>query len=360
MRRTLGTLAALLLAVGLVPGSTSSSVGAEPGSDPARTRWKPVPVDTDQQLRGLDAVSGRVAWVGGSEGGVWRTTDAGATWQDVSPPGADGLLFRDIEAADARTALAMTIGEGRDSRIYRTDDAGRTWTRTFVNRDPRAFYDCLAMWPGDRRGLAMSDPVNGRFRILSTTDGGRSWRVLPRAGMPRAEGEFGFAASGTCLVTAGRHRAYLASGGARARVFATRDDGRTWRATDSTLPASEAGGVFSLAFRGRGVGVAVGGDFELEDDGVDRAALTRDGGRTWTNAGDLSGYRSGVDFWRSWVVAVGPGGVDVSRDRGRTWKPFRAGPAGGYDSVQCVPAACWASGPAGQVARLVVRTGQPA
>ncbi len=68
------------------------------------------------------------------------------------------------------------------------------------------FYD-------GRHGLAVSDPVNGRFRIIATSDGGRSWRVRPATGMPAAlPGEAGFAASGTCLVTAG-HEAYLASGG---------------------------------------------------------------------------------------------------------------------------------------------------
>ena len=38
----------------------------------------------------------------------------------------------------------------------------------FVNDDPNAFYDCMAFF--DRhRGLALSDPVQGRFRILATS-----------------------------------------------------------------------------------------------------------------------------------------------------------------------------------------------
>ncbi len=351
MRKILGT--AVVLASALASLAATAAAPSPAGAERPQWRWQDRSVDTDQQLRALDAVDDRTAWVGGSEGGVWRTTDGGRTWRDVSPPAADGLLFRDIEAADARTALAMTIGEGRASRIYRTTDAGRTWKRVFVNRDPAAFYDCMAMWPGDRRGLAMSDPVNGRFRIISTRDGGRTWRQLPARGMPSAEGEFGFAASGTCLVTAGRKQAYLASGGSAARVFFTRDRGRHWKAVDSTLPASEAGGVFSLSFRTPRIGIAVGGDFEAEDDGVDRAATTRDAGRRWRNADDLGGYRSGVDFWRARsAVAVGPSGTDISRDNGRTWTTFSSQ---GFDSVQCVVGTCWASGAEGVVARLVRR-----
>jgi photosystem II stability/assembly factor-like uncharacterized protein len=70
-------------------------------------QWVPVPTGSDQQYRGLDAVSARVAWVGGSAGEVLRTTDGGATWQDVSPPGSAGLLFRDVEAQRADRASVL-------------------------------------------------------------------------------------------------------------------------------------------------------------------------------------------------------------------------------------------------------------
>jgi photosystem II stability/assembly factor-like uncharacterized protein len=294
-------------------------------------------------------VNGRVAWVGGSDGGVWRTTNGGDSWRDVSPRGTKGLLFRDVEARNRRVALAMTIGEGRDSRIYRTTNGGRTWTKAFVNRDPAAFYDCLAMYGDGRHGLAVSDPVDGKFRIIATRNGGASWRVVSPKGMPAAvDGEFAFAASGTCLVTAGR-RAYLASGGGASRIFVSRDRGRHWTVRDSTIPASAAGGVFSLAFDGRR-GIAVGGDFEQEDVGTDASAHSRDAGRTWTNGGDLGGYRSGVSWLRPGVaIAVGPSGSDVSRDRGRTWRTFSTLD---LDAVQCVDNTCWGSGPDGGVVIL--------
>ena len=102
-------------------------------------------------------------------------------------PGAAELEFRDIEAFDARRAVVLAIGEGEASRVFRTDDGGATWTESFRNTDPRAFYDCLTFF--DRRhGLAMSDPVDGKFRILSTSDGGRSWKVLPSDGHARGAG----------------------------------------------------------------------------------------------------------------------------------------------------------------------------
>ena len=80
--------------------------------------------------------------------------------------------------------MVLAIGPGDASRIYRTTDGGATWDAAFVNDDPAAFYDCMAFFPGGRRGLAMSDPVDGKFRILATDDFGRSWSVLPNDRMP--------------------------------------------------------------------------------------------------------------------------------------------------------------------------------
>ena len=317
-------------------------------------RWVPVPTGSDQQYRGLDGVDKRVAWVGGSAGEVLRTTDGGRTWQDVSPPGSEGLLFRDVEAQDARRASVMSIGVGEESRIYTTTDGGSSWRLAFVNEDPDAFYDCMDFFAGGRRGLAMSDPVDGKFVIAATDDFGESWHVLPADGMPpAAAGEFGFAASGTCLVTSGGRDAWFGTGGGASRVFHSRDRGLTWTVTDAPIPAADAGGVFSLAFRNPRQGAMVGGDFLAPEDGEDASGFTRDGGATWEPGGDLSGYRSGVD-WVSGapatLIAVGPTGSDVSYDGGRSWTAFDTAP---YDAVDCVPGGtCWASGPRGAVARL--------
>jgi photosystem II stability/assembly factor-like uncharacterized protein len=350
----LGLMTALVLAAPLAATIPSASSAAADAHERARPKlhWRHVDVETDQQFRGLAAVNKRVAWVGGSDGGVWRTTNGGRTWTDVSPRGATGLLFRDVEARDARHAQVLAIGEGTASRIYRTTDAGRTWKKTFVNHDPDAFYDCMAMWPGGKHGLAMSDPVDGKFRIIATHNSGRSWHLVNPRGMPAArDGEFGFAASGTCLITGGRHDAYLGSGGTASRVFFTRDRGKHWQVRRSTIPASAAGGVFSLAYRA-GRMLAVGGDFESPDNGVDMSARSWRG-RVWHNAGDLGGYRSGVDWLRKGVaVAVGPTGSDLSRNGGRTWTTFSDL---ALDAVQCVPGGCWGSGPEGTVARLVRR-----
>ena len=363
-------LTTVLLAGSVLGGATYAGSTAAAGSGQNGNRGhdhhggtlslRETVIDADQSFRGLDAVDRRTAWVtGGSAtegaGRVFRTTDGGRTWEDVSPPGTEGLLFRDVEARNAETAVILAIGPGDASRIYRTADGGATWDAAFVNDDPAAFYDCMAFYPGGRRGLAMSDPVDGKFRILATSDSGRSWTVLPDAGMPEAPTEFGFAASGDCLVTAG-HTAYFGSGGGAARVFRSDDYGLTWTATDSTIPAGDAAGVFALTFRTPRQGVAVGGDFAEPADGVDAVATTRDGD-IWRSAGDLSHLGEDVAYLpthKNRLIVTGESGdvmgTSLSTDGGRTWTQVSEA---GYHALDCTrDGSCWAAGGSGRVARL--------
>lgn len=356
MRTRLGNLSAFLataVAVALAP----LPAGAASADDLA---WEESVVDSDQSFRGLDAVDSKTAWISGGSvsgraGKVYRTTDGGETWQDVTPPGTEGLSLRDVEAQDADAAVVLSIGPGEASRIWRTTDGGATWTETFRNTEEEAFYNCLDFYPGGKRGLAVSDPVGGRFRILATSDSGRSWEVLPTEGMPDSSGEYNFSASGDCLVIKGRH-AWFGSGGASARVFHSTDRGLTWEATASTMPAGEAAGVFGLAFRTPRHGVAVGGDFAAPGDGTDASAYTPDA-RSWTNGGDL--VHLGEDAaWltgsRSTVITVGESGdvagSSVSHDGGVTWRQFDTT---GFHTLDCTTdGSCWTAGGGGRVGQM--------
>ncbi|MFI5618927.1 WD40/YVTN/BNR-like repeat-containing protein [Streptomyces sp. NPDC051567] len=352
------------LVAGVVAGPAQAASGPAAdgpqglGDGSGRAGWALKETGEDSRFRGLAAVSRSTAWVAGSKGTVLRTVDGGRSWRDVSPPGAvaEGLELRDIEAFDARRAVALSIGEGGASRVLRTEDGGATWTETFRNPDPRAFYDCLTFFDV-RHGLAMSDPVDGRFRVLATDDGGRSWRVLPNAGMPEAlPGEAGFAASGQCLVSSGPRDVWLATGGGSvARILHSADRGLTWTAADSTVPAGDpARGVFALAFRDPATGLAVGGDYRTGQPSPQAGAVSSDAGRTWRPAtAPPPAYRSGAAWYpytRGTALAVGPTGTDVTTDGGRSWRALEAG---SFDTVDCAAdRGCWAAGEKGRVARL--------
>ena len=140
-----------------------------------------------------------------------------------------GLLFRDVEAAAPAMSRCSRSARASASRIYRTTDGGKTWKLTFVNHAPAAFYDCMAIWPGGRHGLAMSDPVDGKFRIIATHDGGASWPVVDPAGCRRRVGRVRLRRQ---RHLPGHRRAAARRGWPRAaraaRIFHSGDRGRTW------------------------------------------------------------------------------------------------------------------------------------
>lgn len=363
LRLVTGLLAASALAAGALVATAAGASATPAHPNGPRLAWKVLTTPTaTARLRGLSVVSASVVWASGTEGTVLRSVDGGRTVQSVGPPGTADLQFRSLYASSADHAVAVSIGNTPDAfRVYVTDDGGRSWRITQQNTDPNGFYDC-ATFTSPRVGYILADPVNGKFGVLKTVDGGQSWRMLPSAGMPAArDGEFAFAASGTCIAHDARGDLFIGSGGVDpARVFRSTDGGLTWSVQNVAVAAGASSGIFSLSFSQpgwgptAGFGVGVGGDYVATDATANTAVWTADAGRTWHPASGLGGYRSG-SAWIDWlpfaVLAVGPTGSDVSWNGGRSYTTFDTG---SFDGVDCVPGACYASGENGRLARLTL------
>ena len=136
---------------------------------------------------------------------------------------------------------------------------------------------------------------------------------------PALPNEGAYAASGTNVAVAGSH---VWIGTTAARVLHSADRGKTWTVAQTPVVTSASAGIFSIAFRDALHGIVVGGDYQKEGEAVDNAAVTSDGGKTWTLVKGLTGYRSAVAYVpgskQSWL-AVGPLGSDLSTDDGNTW-----------------------------------------
>jgi photosystem II stability/assembly factor-like uncharacterized protein len=306
--------------------------------------WTVQRSNTTASLRGIAAVSGRVAWASGTQGTFLIKADGGETWTAAQVPGAEKLDFRDVHALDERTAWLMAAGPGDASRIFHTADGGAHWTLQYVNPDAAGFFDAIAIWDA-QHGLALGDPVHGRFVILETADGGAHW--AKRAGPAALPQEGAFAASGTCLIVSGYRDAWFATGGGR--VFRSNNRGATWTAASTPVRHDGSGaGIFSLAFAGAARGVAVGGDYTNANVDEHNVAITPDGGRTWTEpVSRPAGYRSAVVYVPSlhaWI-ATGTTGSDLSTDDGQTWKRFDTA---AYNAIGFP----FAVGPKGAVARF--------
>jgi photosystem II stability/assembly factor-like uncharacterized protein len=314
-------------------------------------QWIKQTVNTTASFRGLSVVSEKVIWASGTGGTVIRSIDGGKSWNVVTVPGAEKLDFRDIEAFDTSTAYILSIGNGESSRIYKTIDGGATWKQQFVNKNEKAFFDAVACWDA-RNCIAMSDPVDGHYVLISTDDG-ENWKPIVSNQMPAAkDGEAAFAASGTCLYIGPKGDVYLVSGGNDARVFRSSDRGSTWTVANTPiLKGTPGSGVFSIAFRNDLHGTIVGGNYEKPNEVKNTVAFSRDGGKSWYDGEGLSGYRSSVAYIDDkTTIAVGTNGTDISHDRGGAWKKI------GGEDLNAVQAkgrkAVWAVGPKGAVYKL--------
>jgi len=313
---------------------------------------------TNALLIAVSVVDSLVVWASGANGTWVRTVDGGTTWRAGVVPGAEALQFRDVHALDPSNAWLLSIGEGEQSRIYRTRDAGATWTLQFTNREARGFFDCFGFWDANT-GFAFSDSFDGRFLLMETTNGGATWTEVPPSRLPPANpGEGSFAASGTCVAVHGDSRAWIGTGAspAGARVLRTTDRGRTWQVATTPIVAGDAAGIASVAFRDANHGAALGGDMGAPTARTDNVALTADGGATWQLGGRPT--FAGAVYGAAWVpraprptlVAVGPGGVSVSDDGGRAWTPIDSLTHWGIGMA--APDRGWIVGPRGRIHRI--------
>jgi len=155
------------------------------------------------------------------------------------------------------------------------------------------------------------------------------------------------------LVTHGPRDVWFVTGGAKAaRVFHSADRGQTWTVSETPLMAGvDSAGIFSTAFRDADHGLIVGGDYRKPNDAGATAAITRDGGKTWTLLDRPFPYRSGMAWAKDRWVAVGTSGSNASLDNGATWKPLDDQ---NYNSVSFTATGeGWAVGPGGRVAKFV-------
>jgi photosystem II stability/assembly factor-like uncharacterized protein len=317
----------------------------------------------DTNLRGVSVASFRASggsavslvWASGSNGVILRSPNTARTaWAPLHVSGAETLDFRSIQAFDDKTAYVMSSGEGEKSRIYKTVDGGQNWALQFTGTRNEFFLDALVC-DSPVHCLALSDPVDGRFVIVATSDG-ENWRPLAEHAMPLAlKDEGAFAASGTCLAVYGQN-IYFVTGGSVARLFHSPDLGRMWSVTPLPIVAGNpAAGAFSIARRGRNM-VVVGGDYKNPDHHDRVAAYSHDAGRTWKLAKQPpAGYRSAIAWLDDHTIAaVGPSGGDISIDGGVHWKPNSSLNLNALAALNLSEA--WAIGANGTICRFSLET----
>ncbi|MEO6844592.1 MAG: oxidoreductase [Ginsengibacter sp.] len=266
-------------------------------------------------LRGLSVVDNNIVWVSGSNGTVGKSLDGGKTWKWMVVKGFEKTDFRDIEAFDKKTAVIMGVAE--PAYILRTEDGGDTWKIVFENNTKGMFLDAMEFW-NIQSGIVIGDPINNRFFIGRTFDGGKTWRGIPEKYKPIADsGEACFASSGTNIRKLNKAEAVFVSGGLTSHVFI-----RDKKISIPILQGTESTGANSIAVKNSKTMIVVGGDFTKKDDTLKNCVITTDGGATWISPKTPpSGYRSCVEYlYKNKWITCGLNGVDLSDDNGINWK----------------------------------------
>ena len=277
---------------------------------------------THTSLRGLSAVSDQVVWVSGSSGQVGKSVDGGQTWTWITVPGYEKRDFRDIEAFDDKKAVIMAIAE--PAVILKTTDGGIIWKKVYENTTPGMFLDAMEFW-NVNSGIVVGDPINGRFFIARSFDGGDNWQDIPFKELPIADSAEGcFATSGTNVRNLDRDEACFVSGGPlRSRLF-IRD-----KAIELPLARGKSStGANSIAVKdhnklnGGQHLIVVGGDFAKDTVQENNCYLSNDGGKTWVRpTTPPHGYRGCVEYiGGNDILSCGTSGVDISHDDGMNWQ----------------------------------------
>jgi hypothetical protein len=187
-----------------------------------------------------------------------RTTDGGATWRSVQPPPVGGIgSVRSWYFLDAEHAWIAAVVSGTSLTVFATADGGRTWTAgtpvpagfggdiPFMSRPGSGnqldFLDDRVGWLRTSSGLGQHT-----LTLYSTTDGGRTWRLilkaadadgstLARLGRGCYEDDLRFVSrnlgwiSYNCVVAQAAGQPGSGSPAPGPEVAVTKDGGRSWQ-----------------------------------------------------------------------------------------------------------------------------------
>jgi hypothetical protein len=138
----------------------------------------------DLKITNISGVSATTAWVGAFDdidglGGVWKTSDGGATWTNQLLLTTAGQSWTNyVHFFDANNGVAGGDPESAEFEVYTTSNGGTTWTRVPAANIPNP----LANEYGYNSGYyAVGNNMffyTGKGRIYKSTDKGLNWTVL--------------------------------------------------------------------------------------------------------------------------------------------------------------------------------------
>jgi photosystem II stability/assembly factor-like uncharacterized protein len=305
------------------------------------TTWEPIfDKQADNAFGDIAIFPGdtRILWAGTGEqnnrqsstwgGGMYRSTDAGATWTHIGLRESSSIGRVVAHPTDGNVAWVAAVGNlwrpNTERGVFKTTDAGRTWNKVLyvdslsgaieLVMDPR---DANVLYAATYQRLRSACCFNGGgpgSALWKTTDGGANWRKI-ETGLPAgAKGRIGISISRSnpnILVISVEH----AQGG----TFRSEDAGANWRRMSATNPRPM---YYSKPT------IDPSNDMRVWHMGV-QPAVSEDGGATFTTLVASPTYDLGLkdDHHSLWIdprdskhlLLGGDGGLHESYDMGNTF-----------------------------------------
>ncbi|MFN2397917.1 MAG: WD40/YVTN/BNR-like repeat-containing protein [Gemmatimonadaceae bacterium] len=279
-------------------------------------------------------------YMGSTGGGVWKTTDAGITWRNVSDEffAAGSMGAIDVADSDPNVIYAGTGSDGLRSNVstgvgvYKSTDGAKTWR--LVGLRESGHIGAVAVHPSNP-DVAFAAAIGNAFKpnaergVFRTLDGGASWQKVLHVSDSTGAVDVELQPSNPNVVFASMWRAErkpwtIISGAREGGVYKSTDAGTTWRKLGRGLP-SELFGKSNVAVTPANpnrvyalVEAAPGGGLYRSDDA----------GESWSQVSSLPGLITRPFYYinitadpkNADVVYVGTEGFYKSMDGGRTFR----------------------------------------
>ncbi|HEV2490335.1 MAG TPA: hypothetical protein VGT03_11035 [Candidatus Acidoferrales bacterium] len=283
----------------------------------------------------IDPRNPSVVWVGTGEGnsqrsvaygdGVYRSDDGGASWTNVGLKDSQHIGKIVIDPKDTNTVYVAAQGPlwsaGGDRGLYKTTDAGKSWTKILSisehtgvadvemdPTDPDVLY--ASAWQRERRAWTLIDG-GPESAIYKSTDAGKTWNKMTK-GLPSGDmGRIGLA-----IAPADHNVIYaeIEAADRKGGIFRSTDRGATWKQQSP------------FAAQGMYYGV-----LEPDPKNVDRLyvmnvviMVSDDGGKTVHPIGLRNEHSDNHVMWidpsdTDYMLVGCDGGVYETYDRGENW-----------------------------------------